>query len=795
MTSDSLRLDGCRPTPLASYLKALGVLRLVAEQADEKARGYWDGERFHLKTTLDRDGLRRFFLEDYAPTPIIAPWNGRGGFLEPDDASDEDDAPGSNGRNAPKQSTRRSGELRRAYEEAAHHRFHRLRTAVIAFASVPTMNQMAEARTGWKDLEKRSSKRKWTNEETEEHRKFKKLEEVAKENLLDALRSEVDEEQCVWLDACIWLADGAENSPLLLGGGSDGSRDYGMSFGLALQKLFQFEDGCAKEGRDGPWLCAALFGDVAPLGGRDSFGYLFPGQSGYNATTGFELAKSRSPLNPWDMVLALEGAVLWSGGVTRRLENAADASAASFPFCVEMSRSGAGQLSTPDRNRAPGEVWCPIWSRPTGLPELRSLFREGRLTLGKRSARNGLDAALAVAGLGRSRGITSFVRVGLYQSDAKMPHTAAPLRRLISGSAPGAASIGAELAEHWWISSLRRYARTKEAPAVLPDGIRALEDALFEFAARPGQGAPPRPDAAQEVLIAFGLIGRLIATRSKLQEVLSPPPILSAHWTEAADDGSAEFRVAAALAGLRARMTKTEDDGARQETGQDVPRYGLYMRQHLAPLDPDRPEHPAWGAASGKALAVWGPGALVDNLCAAAQRRLVTVQKPGLADKPFHAPFGADSATVAAFLDASESFDRRVAELLAGLIWVEPARPRGSPQVHALPLAYATLKPLFAPGSALREAKRTLPEDFTLPIPPALAGLLMADRVNEALQLGLARARSSGLPVPFSNAQVPATRRFGRRLLAALTIPVMTGTLHSCLDQAYPPEEDTEHAA
>ena len=41
-------LDGCAPTPLAHYLKALGILRLVAEQADEHARGWWEGNHFRL---------------------------------------------------------------------------------------------------------------------------------------------------------------------------------------------------------------------------------------------------------------------------------------------------------------------------------------------------------------------------------------------------------------------------------------------------------------------------------------------------------------------------------------------------------------------------------------------------------------------------------------------------------------------------------------------------------------------------------------------------------------------------
>lgn len=38
MTSHTLSLAGCTPEPLGNYLKALGVFRLVAEQADPNVR-------------------------------------------------------------------------------------------------------------------------------------------------------------------------------------------------------------------------------------------------------------------------------------------------------------------------------------------------------------------------------------------------------------------------------------------------------------------------------------------------------------------------------------------------------------------------------------------------------------------------------------------------------------------------------------------------------------------------------------------------------------------------------------
>jgi CRISPR-associated protein Csb1 len=95
-----------------------------------------------------------------------------------------------------------------------------------------------------------------------------------------------------------------------------------------------------------------------------------------------------------------------------------------------------------------------------------------------------------------------------------------------------------------------------------------------------------------------------------------------------------------------------------------------------------------------------------------------------------------------------------------------------------LPFAYAALKPLFASRAALARLNRELPD---LPIPPALPALLMSGRMEDALRLGQERARASGLPAPFlsprRNGAAPRAPdiRFGRRLLAALIIPVADG--------------------
>src|SRR5690606_19265872 len=82
-----IRLGGCTPEPMAAYLQALGVLRIVAEQKDASATGWWDDDTFVLRSSLDMEALMRFLLEDYAPTPVIAPWNGGSGFFPSDNTS------------------------------------------------------------------------------------------------------------------------------------------------------------------------------------------------------------------------------------------------------------------------------------------------------------------------------------------------------------------------------------------------------------------------------------------------------------------------------------------------------------------------------------------------------------------------------------------------------------------------------------------------------------------------------------------------------------------------------------
>src|SRR6185312_13379324 len=85
-------LPGITPDTLATYLAALGIFRLLAEQKDACVRGFWRDEHFVLVTELDWNSIEQFFLQDYRPTPILAPWNMESGFysLKPAKAAEDE---------------------------------------------------------------------------------------------------------------------------------------------------------------------------------------------------------------------------------------------------------------------------------------------------------------------------------------------------------------------------------------------------------------------------------------------------------------------------------------------------------------------------------------------------------------------------------------------------------------------------------------------------------------------------------------------------------------------------------
>ncbi|MCA1951448.1 MAG: type I-U CRISPR-associated protein Csx17 [Hyphomicrobiales bacterium] len=777
-------LAGCAPIPLASYLKALGIFRLVAEQKDKTARGCWRDETFVLDTALTNEDLVRFFLDEYRPSPIISPWNGGSGFYFREGQSGErDPATGK------KIKTGVRDEPTAATRIVSSFAATKSKDRLALYGAVISQTQSALSALG----------------------RDKAPADDRKRGLVMQLRARLPEECLAWLDAAIALAGETLGFPPLLGsGGNDGNLDFSSNFMLRLADVIDPETGISKASARAP-LEAALFGGAAAVVGKGAIGQFAPGAAGGpNAAAGFERG---TLINSWDYILMLEGAVMFAASATRRLGASADPGSLSYPFTVRTASAAGAGTALSDEGDARGEVWLPLWNRSASLAEIRSLLSEGRATLGRRAAQDGLDFARAVATLGVNRGVAAFQRFGLLQRSGKA-YVAAPMSRVRVQHNPRADLLN-DLDRGAWLPSFRRFARSANAPARLRSLALRLDEAIFAMTRETS------PRAVQRVLVAVGEAASYLASSPKAPDAKEggqePPPRLSQAWFEAANDGSAEFRIAAALAGL-GRAQRTEDhvanagdetdlaavsendivEAVEGEAGADVAERHMSdeegrgptppppLRAHLAPLKEETwyKRFRAWRDRDG--LAVWGAGALERNLIAIAERRLVFAAQRKLDGGPFDGRAPADLSSVLSFL-WRETDDEKIAGVAQGLAWAEAPSVISMQAVQArpLPLAYALMKPFFAPIGDVRVIDG-VPNDIRLPVPSGLTGRLRTGDIGAAMALACRRARASGLPITFEPRREDAAGIDGPRLLAALLMPICKADLRRVLERAYP---------
>lgn len=726
--ANDICLNGCAPVPLAHYLKALGILRLVSEQKDPGAAGYWENERFVLKTMLDKDDLLQFFLEDYIPTPIVAPWNGGSGFFYQEGKTTEKDPITGKKlktgvRNQPTEATRTID----AMVNSTSQRFSDYRQ-IIGLA------RQSLEKCGYQEAPK--------NEE--------------KNRLLQIIRNMFPDRFLTWMDAALLISQDKTFFPPLLGtGGNDGNLDFTNNFMQRLRQLFGVENGALESSAE-QWLVGALFSEATvALTTNAAVGQFFPGGAGGpNGTAGFE---SNSLFNAWDFILMVEGALLFAANTTRRLQQDRR-STLSYPFTVQNTGIGSGAINQADEINARAEIWLPLWRNAATLMELKILFHEGRATLGRRPVKDGLDFARAVAGLGVDRGISEFQRYGFVMRSGKA-YLATPFGRLKTQRNP-AADLIYDLDRARFLENLRGFVRKTEAPGRLVSLTRQLESNLFELAQKSS------PKTVQDVLILLGQLQRALSLSVKGREAVKAPiSALKSDWVLKADDGSAEFRLASALANIHAK--------------------NLPVRLHFAATRTDKSGKWSWDTESR--LAVWGEGSFERNMVALLRARMLAAERVQNKDKPFAFRFGADNADIANFL-SKEMDDRRIGDLAQGLALVNDfprhlSERASLREINVLPAAYAVLKPFFVEDEVLRKLN-FLPGDerIKLPQPAEILTWLAAGQIDRAVKRGWDKLRQAGMPLPgFPNKPPSVIGIDGERLLAALAIPVAFGELAQML--------------
>lgn len=741
----TLELAGCRPEPLLSYLKALGVFRLVSQQRGPEVRAHWSSEVFVLHCGLNREELTAFLVDDYEPTPIVTPWNGRGGF-DPD-------------------KNRTSERVVGRFRTNPHPRLASLRRTIAAAYDVYEV----ATTNGW---DRTKDKRRWVS----------------------ACRARFPDAALDWLDAAVVLIeDDVAYPPLLGSGGNFGSFDAANNFLQRLEDVL-----CLREGKNAPsrddsleWADAALFAEGDPRLVAAKVGQNDPGRAGENKSSPLG-ERDSSIVNPWDYVLGLEGTLLFASAAARRL--GATSVRAAAPFTVRASPAGYPHGSDVEASQA-DEIWAPLWGNAATLAEIRGLIGEGRAVWGGTPARSALDFVRAVTSLGVDRGIDAFVRHVLVERFGQAS-LAVPVGRTLVQSRSEVPLL--RQLDGWTVPIRSRSSRDR--PAAVNAALHRLDAAQFAVAQRGGRRL------LQDVLVALAELESAVAAASSFRDRRAREPVagLAAHqWLEPLDDGTAEFRVAAALASGHDPLPAGRDLTAVESSGSSL---ALLLR----PVRLDvRTRRLRWAQASPR-LPGLGTRATVEVLALAHRERVVDAMRDagrGATDMQ-DTLAGVQSAYKRAIdveFEHAAVFARgeidavRVGRLLRGLLLLDwhplPVLDVPVSAAHPLPAdpAWAVLGPFFygspLPISQIGRDSTSAPRHHQGPVlkPEATwVAQLLAGHVEAVVTRALLRLRMARLDPAVQDPRAVARCVDGPRLAAVLLTPLSSGVIGTLLRQIAP---------
>lgn len=719
---NDLTLMGCAPVPLAHYLKALGIFRIIAEQKDPGAKGYWKGDCFRLKTTLDRESVSSFFLEEYRPTPIIAPWNGGSGFYFQEEKLKEKDP-----------LTGKKKKTGRRTQQTAATRA----VQAILESKADRLNDYRKSLTIAKSLVEKLELDEAPDKEE-------------KERLIQAVRNSLPDQAIDWLDASVILtAEKARFPPLLGSGGNDGNLDFSSNFMQRLADILEFENDSGKsKGNSVSWLDGALFGENTDgLVSGIAIGQFYPGAvGGPNSVSGFS---SDSPVNPWDYILMIEGALFFASATVKRLQ-ANMPGVLSYPFSVHPSGVGYGSAAESDEKSARAEIWMPLWEKPAGLSELKSLMSEGRAQVGARPARNGVDFARAVASLGVDRGLKSFQRYGFLERNGKN-FFSVPLERIMVSR-----KIQVELLDDvdGWLDYFRNRARSDNAPSSVGRALSLLELSILALC-RESSNDQVQAWRVQDVLMALGRCERAIVLSSKWakEAFVNPVSPLSREWLIMANDQSPEFFLAASLASVHGRYK----EGDNRE-------FTMWLRSQIEPID-----HVNLRSLDEKFEndAVWSDGEPISAMNDMFSRRIMMAVRSGARSYTDQGKIEADLGDIAAFIEGRIN-EKRMMDLLCGLILVDWSHVsenfierKMQSDIISPSASYALIKLCFA-GRKVCDAE--------IPLVLQIHRRAATGDGFGALQLAERRLRASNLPVARVSTKIAP--ELMKRTAAALLFPV-----------------------
>jgi CRISPR-associated protein Csx17 len=395
--------------------------------------------------------------------------------------------------------------------------------------------------------------------------------------------------------------------------------------------------------------------------------------------------------------------------------------------------------------------------------ELKALLGEGRAQVGGRPARNGVDFARAVATLGVDRGIGAFQRYG-FQVRNGLAYFATPLERVAVRKNKLASQLLAPIDD--WLNRFRGKAFTEGSPSSVQRAARALEAAIIAFC------KSDEKYRVQELLVSLGQCEASLASSWKWtrEAFLSPVPLLSSRWLRDANTGTAEFRLAAALASVRGFHGNA----------------ALPLRCHLEPVKAEGGREKRWYSWTDTIgpNVVWQQGDFAGILNAIFSRRLINAAKNGSGSVSDSSVIPAYPTDIAAFIEGRTD-DRLLCQLLWGMVLIDFNGEYSSDfklpppaELHEPPALYVLLK--------LCHSRHEI-RGKSVPIVPAIHQRARAGDGFQASRLAARRLRASGLAPAIDS--IPNCGAPVARTAAALLFPVTEYDLASMSNRVLRPNE------
>lgn len=732
-------VNGARGDSLARQLAGLGLVRILAEQADPDLRCWFDAADLVIDTAVP--DLAAWLVDVYEPAPVLSPWNGGSGYgLGLDECRKRNKDLRAGKPVKPERGDTASDSLARLLA----HPSERVREFISNHRRIARLAAQARAQD-WEKID-----------------------------LIRAIRNVCSDLMLPWLDTTtVMLENGLKYPPILGSGGNDGRLDFSTNFHQRLLEVLPID---AKTRERSTRLATDwLDGDAGEPLSRAAIGQFDPGAAGTPNSSPFGAAESL--VNPWAFVLMIEGSPLFASAPVRRLDShAAVQPRAAMTFMTEGSEIGSSTATSAEESR--GEVWVPWWETPLSYAAIRQLFSEGRAVWRGRTAVRSGQMYLATASRGVSAGVSGFDRYTIVRRNGLA--FSAVLADQVRASANDAVLVVAEVED--WPDQVRR---RPELPGTVRAALRRFDLARVELV-RAATGEE-RVRRVRDLLAAVTDMELAVGRSGRTREDVPPWPRARAagclvkllgttDWAAAA--GSAEFRIALSLASLATAPLTT------------IPR-GRTMREILLPIDP---------GVDSRARPAWRPSAVVGGL---GQRPLVDILSdvtlwlmtaapyaaapdrephgPGWSGTPgppvgVHVPAAALHAWLADEVDEPE-LTAWFRALLA-LDWRDHRYVADLPELAV----GAPIDPVLATLGPFRDGVRAADDDVRYALTTELITQLVSGHTERAHRATRQRLRQLGYAVVSDPVELSHLPDHGKRLAAALLPRVPRGSVASAFN-------------